>query len=173
MRARFTVLQVMHYVYLIESVQDRTRHYVGETTDLRRRLQAHIAGQSVYTRDLKPWRLACHLGFASQTTAKTFERYLKSGSGKNDRRDCDHALGCCHAWRGKGGTGPKSSGMPSTDPPSVSCPAAWISSRAIAVAIDEAVRRPGKVVLSNPGSHGRLEMPAFDSQPSGKMHHTG
>jgi putative endonuclease len=72
----------MHYVYLLESVQSRNRHYVGETTDLRRRLQAHNAGQSVYTRDLKPWRLVCYLGFASQTTAKTFERYLKSGSGK-------------------------------------------------------------------------------------------
>jgi len=74
--------QLMHYVYLIESVHCRDRHYVGETTDLRRRLDAHNAGQSVYTRDFKPWQLACYLGFASETSAKALELYLKSGSGK-------------------------------------------------------------------------------------------
>jgi putative endonuclease len=73
---------MMHYVYLIESVHARDRHYVGETADLRRRLHAHNAGQSVYTRDFKPWQLVCYLGFASEASAKGFERYLKSGSGK-------------------------------------------------------------------------------------------
>ncbi len=68
----FTVLQLMHCVSLIPSVQARDRRYVGEPSNLRHRLIAPNAGQSVYTRAFKPWRLVCYLGFASETSAKTF-----------------------------------------------------------------------------------------------------
>jgi putative endonuclease len=72
----------MHYVYLIESVHDRCRHYVGHTNDLKARLNEHNAGKSVHTRRYKPWNLVCYHAFAEERTAIAFERYLKSGSGK-------------------------------------------------------------------------------------------
>ena len=72
----------MHYVYLIESVHAREKHYVGQTNELKRRLQDHNLGKCIYTSAFRPWHLVCYLGFAEPTTAIAFERYLKSGSGK-------------------------------------------------------------------------------------------
>ncbi len=39
----------MHYVYVIESVNSPENHYVGQTSDLKARLAAHNAGQSIHT----------------------------------------------------------------------------------------------------------------------------
>jgi predicted GIY-YIG superfamily endonuclease len=72
----------MHYVFLIESVNDRTRHYVGQSSNLKQRLTDHNAGKSIHTRRYMPWNLVCYLGFAGKTKALAFEKYLKSGSGK-------------------------------------------------------------------------------------------
>jgi putative endonuclease len=72
----------MHYVYLIESVPDRAQHYVGQTNDLKARLQVHNSGGSTHTSRFKPWNLVCYLGFADADSALAFERYLKTGSGK-------------------------------------------------------------------------------------------
>ena len=72
----------MHYVYLIESVNDHARHYVGQTNNLKVRLTEHNAGKSIHTRRYKPWNLVCYLGFAAEQKAIVFEKNLKSGSGK-------------------------------------------------------------------------------------------
>jgi len=72
----------MVYVYLIESVHQRQQHYVGITHDLKQRLIEHNEGKSPHTRKFKPWRLVTYTGFADESTAANFEKYLKSGSGK-------------------------------------------------------------------------------------------
>jgi predicted GIY-YIG superfamily endonuclease len=72
----------MHYVYLIESVHDRSRHYVGQTGDLKARICEHNSGKSVHTERGRPWHLVCYSGYADERKAIAFERYLKSGSGK-------------------------------------------------------------------------------------------
>jgi predicted GIY-YIG superfamily endonuclease len=72
----------MTYVYLIESVHQRTQHYVGLTHDLKQRLADHKEGRSPHTRKFKPWRLVAYTAFADEQTAQAFEKYLKSGSGK-------------------------------------------------------------------------------------------
>jgi len=72
----------MHYVYLIESVHAKERHYVGQTSDLKKRLTDHNAGKSGHTSRYKPWNIVCYLGFAEEPKALAFEKYLKSGSGK-------------------------------------------------------------------------------------------
>lgn len=72
----------MHYVHLIESAYDRTRHYVGQTGDLKQRLLDHNTGKSIYTQRYKPWNLVCYLGFADEKKALLFEKYLKTGSGR-------------------------------------------------------------------------------------------
>jgi predicted GIY-YIG superfamily endonuclease len=72
----------MHYVYLIESVHNRSQHYVGQTRDLKARISEHNSGKSVHTERYRPWHLVCYVGFAEERKAIAFERYLKSGSGK-------------------------------------------------------------------------------------------
>lgn len=72
----------MVYVYLIESVHQRQQHYVGITQDLKQRLSDHNEGKSPHTRKFKPWHLVAYTGFADESTAVDFEKYLKSGSGK-------------------------------------------------------------------------------------------
>jgi predicted GIY-YIG superfamily endonuclease len=72
----------MHYVYLIESVYNRSQHYVGQTGNLKARIDEHNSGKSVHSERYRPWHLVCYLGFAEERKAIAFECYLKSGSGK-------------------------------------------------------------------------------------------
>lgn len=72
----------MVYVYLIESVHQRQRHYTGITHDLKQRLKEHNEGKSPHTRKWKPWNLVSYTAFTDEHTAQSFEKYLKSGSGK-------------------------------------------------------------------------------------------
>ena len=71
----------MHYVYLIASVDDPTKRYVGVTADLKARLREHNAGKSAHTSKHRPWRLVTYVAFSDRAQAEAFERYLKSGSG--------------------------------------------------------------------------------------------
>jgi putative endonuclease len=71
----------MHYVYLLQSAVDHRRHYTGFTHNLRTRLANHNADQNQSTVNGRPWRLVSYFAFADKTKARTFERYLKSGSG--------------------------------------------------------------------------------------------
>jgi putative endonuclease len=71
----------MYYVYAIKSQIDG-RVYVGFSDELNQRIKAHNAGQSKYTAKYKPWDLIFYTAFEHEKTAKEFERYLKSHSGK-------------------------------------------------------------------------------------------
>ena len=52
------------------------------TGDVPARLAVHNDGQCVHTRRHRPWRLHVVIEFAEEATARRFERYLKSGSGR-------------------------------------------------------------------------------------------
>ncbi len=69
-------------VYVLRSERDPTRHYVGLTADLSKRLECHNAGQNIDTAKDRPWSVVVFLEFASSDSARRFERYLKSGSGR-------------------------------------------------------------------------------------------
>ena len=71
----------MHYVYLIKSIKYPDRTYVGNTVNLKQRLETHNSGGSIYTKPYRPWKLVMFLGFADKLKATAFEKYLKSGSG--------------------------------------------------------------------------------------------
>ena len=64
------------YVYLLSSLADG-RFYVGWTTDVRRRLEEHNAGQGDYTRSRGPWELIGYEMCVSSEEAKKRERALK------------------------------------------------------------------------------------------------
>jgi len=72
----------LNYVYVLQSVNDPDQFYTGLCGDVQQRLAAHNAGQSPHTSKYKPWRLLSAHYFADASVAATFERYLKSGSGR-------------------------------------------------------------------------------------------
>jgi putative endonuclease len=69
-------------VYVLRSEGNPDRHYVGLTADVRRRLAWHNAGQNTHTIRDRPWKVVVSVEFAEEATARRFERYLKSGSGR-------------------------------------------------------------------------------------------
>jgi putative endonuclease len=76
------VEQPRRFVYLIRSVADPTRHYVGLTWDVGSRLHSHNQGQSPHTARYRPWRLVVYLAFASTDTAARFAKHMKSTAGR-------------------------------------------------------------------------------------------
>lgn len=72
----------MKYVYLLKSLADTEERYVGLTTDLKKRLAAHNAGQSDHTAKHRPWKVVAYFAFDDEKRAIAFEKYLKSGSGR-------------------------------------------------------------------------------------------
>lgn len=67
-------------VYLLQSIHNPRRTYVGMTSDLRRRLRQHngeISGGARYTRSFGRWRLVTALTGFSKIDAMRFEWYAK------------------------------------------------------------------------------------------------
>ncbi len=71
----------MHFVYILTSIQDPTKIYIGRTSDLNKRLSEHNRGESQYTKTFAPWKIETYLAFSNEKSAEAFEKYLKSGSG--------------------------------------------------------------------------------------------
>jgi putative endonuclease len=80
----------MRYVYLLRSLQNPEKRYVGSTNNLQQRLADHNAGKSPHTAKHVPWKLVAALSFEDAAKAEAFERYLKDGSG--------HAFAKRHFW---------------------------------------------------------------------------
>ena len=76
------VLFNMFYVYFLKSLKNTNQSYIGYTTDIHQRLEAHNAGKSPYTAKYKPWELLFYVAFKNMEEAKNFELYLKAPSGK-------------------------------------------------------------------------------------------
>lgn len=72
----------MFYTYILESLKDPSQHYVGHTSDLRQRLTCHNEGLVVSTSKFRPWKVKTYVAFDCIEKARTFEQYLKSGSGR-------------------------------------------------------------------------------------------
>ena len=72
----------MHYVYIITSVKFPDKIYFGYSDDLKARIEAHNKGKSIYTYDFRPWKLTFYCAFDDKSKALSFEKYLKSHSGR-------------------------------------------------------------------------------------------
>jgi putative endonuclease len=72
----------MFYVYLVRSIGFSKEHYIGFSKDLKQRIADHNSGKSVHTNKFRPWKLAAYFAFDNIETAKNFETYLKTGSGR-------------------------------------------------------------------------------------------
>jgi predicted GIY-YIG superfamily endonuclease len=70
----------MYYVYILKSVEDNW-HYVGYTSDLRKRFKEHNQGKVTSTKNHRPFKLASYIAVEDKEIAMNLEKYLKSGSG--------------------------------------------------------------------------------------------
>lgn len=76
----------MHYTYVLQSELETDRHYIGSTGNLKVRLEDHNAGRCPHTAKYRPWKIKSYFAFQSKDVAQKFERYLKSGSGREFAR---------------------------------------------------------------------------------------
>ncbi|WP_345785362.1 GIY-YIG nuclease family protein [Thalassobacterium sedimentorum] len=74
------------YVYVLKSRSNPDAHYTGCTQDLNARLAKHNAGAVPHTSKSCPWRIETAISFRSPEKARAFEKYLKSGSGREFAR---------------------------------------------------------------------------------------
>ncbi len=72
----------MHYVYILQSRKYSDRHYIGSTNDLKRRISEHNSGNNQHTSEHAPWHIKNYFAFDRKEVADRFEKYLKSGSGR-------------------------------------------------------------------------------------------
>ena len=77
-------------VYLLQSLRDPNRRYIGSTDDVDQRVVEHNAGKSPHTAKYVPWKLVVAIRFDNDAKAHAFERYPKQGSG--------HAFARRHLW---------------------------------------------------------------------------
>ena len=80
------LLLMMFYVYILVSEADPSKHYTGVTGDLYQRLGQHNRGECVPTAKFRPWRIETAISFRSEQKAIEFEKYPKSGSGREFAR---------------------------------------------------------------------------------------
>jgi predicted GIY-YIG superfamily endonuclease len=69
----------MWYVYILKMSDGE--YYVGSTNNLKRRIDEHIKGRAIPTKWRLPLILEAYVAVKSETTARSLEKYLKSGSG--------------------------------------------------------------------------------------------
>lgn len=76
----------MYYVYILQSQKDNLL-YTGFTTDLKRRVEEHNAGEQVSTQNRIPLKLIYFECSLNKEDAIAREKYLKSGMGKKYLRN--------------------------------------------------------------------------------------
>jgi len=76
----------MYFVYVLKSL-NKNRFYKGFTRDLDRRLREHNDGLCQTTRSLRPFVLVFVQMCDSRLEARKFEKYLKSGGGREIIRE--------------------------------------------------------------------------------------
>jgi len=74
------------YVYVLVSKADPSIHYTAVTRNLSARLYDHNRGNCPHSAKYKPWKVEMAIAFTSEAKARAFEKYLKTGSGREFAR---------------------------------------------------------------------------------------
>lgn len=74
----------MHYVYLLKSQKDQ-KFYIGQTSDLERRLMEHNAGRVTSTKQRCPFDLVGTECYRTQSEARWREYQLKKSAHQRTR----------------------------------------------------------------------------------------
>ena len=69
-------------VYILTSQTCPDRFYTGFTQDLKKRLDHHNAGAVPATKPYAPWNIKTYISFSDEQSARDFEKYLKTHSGR-------------------------------------------------------------------------------------------
>ncbi len=69
------------FVYILYS-EKRSRYYVGQTTDINKRLKRHNLGIVPSTKSGAPWKLVLQIEVLSRSEAMTLERRIKKRGAK-------------------------------------------------------------------------------------------
>jgi len=69
--------EMQFYTYILESEETR-KLYIGQTSDIDKRLMRHNSGQSRYTKGKGPWKLLYSVSFETRTEAILMEKKLKA-----------------------------------------------------------------------------------------------
>jgi putative endonuclease len=70
----------MWYVYILKMADGE--YYVGSTNNLKRRIEEHTNRRDISTKWRLPVVLEAYIAVKSEITARRFEKYLKTSSGK-------------------------------------------------------------------------------------------
>jgi len=76
----------MHYVYVLKSQKDEGL-YIGYTKDLKKRFEQHNKGLSLSTKNRLPFELIFYESFLNSSDARSREKYLKSGYGRQQLKE--------------------------------------------------------------------------------------
>ncbi|TQO37217.1 GIY-YIG catalytic domain-containing protein [Arenibacter algicola] len=82
------------FVYILYS-EERSRYYVGQTTDITNRLKRHNLGIVPSTKSGVPWKLVLQIEVLSRSEAMVLERRIKKRGAK---RFIDDHFGVYHAY---------------------------------------------------------------------------
>ena len=66
----------MYYVYVIQSIAERERFYLGSTTNLKRRIEEHNRGKTQSTK-AHQWQLVYYEAYMNESAARKREHKLK------------------------------------------------------------------------------------------------
>ena len=72
---------IMYYVYIFQSQKDK-KLYIGFTSNLKKRIRKHQAGEVTSTKTRRPLRLIFYEAFLVKQDALRRERYFKTQKGK-------------------------------------------------------------------------------------------
>ena len=66
----------MHYVYILQNINDKNDFYLGCTSDLKKRIQSHNSDYNISTCNRK-WKLVYYEAYLSLSAARNREYHLK------------------------------------------------------------------------------------------------
>lgn len=69
------------YVYVLKCSDNMI--YMGYTSNIENRLQQHQSGKVKFTQHRRPVKLQCYTAFFNKYLALSYEKYLKTGSGRS------------------------------------------------------------------------------------------
>jgi putative endonuclease len=75
-------MEKVFFVYVIRSIQLPSKHYVGHSENIERRLIEHNKGKTKSTKAFRPWKLVYFEEFPTREEAAKREKFLKSGAGR-------------------------------------------------------------------------------------------
>ena len=67
---------IKYYVYILKSINFE-KHYIGQTKDLKVRLEFHNSSKARWTKRFQPWKLAYTEEFATRSGSMRRETELK------------------------------------------------------------------------------------------------